>query len=422
MAIPGLRGSDDLTSPSGRTPDTWRETILRMFPYGTKQAPLAALTARMKSEATQSPIYHWWSKSTNTHRFKLDADLSGGDAAGTAQTITIDDAEGNAYGVKAGDILMVEQTSELLFVTTTPNTATGIAVLRGFENTLSTAVDHDGDGINPWVLKIGSANEEGSAAPDPIGWDPEETSNQTQIHREAFALTRTAMKTKTRTGDEVRESKADCLEAFTVGLEKAFIFGKKRTTSRNNQPLRMSDGIINMLPTERKISLAAQQGLLSLSYWETLIANIFRYGASEKIAWCGLTALLAITQMVRMNTQLNWSLGAQVKEYGMTVQRLMTPMGTLVLMMHPLFGQMTGGTNGAGNVRYSSFDNAILILDMTNLRYRYLTDSDVTYQPNMQLPGVDGMLAGYIAECGLELHHPETHTLITGVWGGTKDE
>lgn len=421
-AIPGLRSTTDLNNPTGRRPESWRTALLRLFPYGTGNAPLAALTAAMKSESTTDPKYHWFFKKTQDHRFKLAANLSGGDASGTSQTITIDTTNSNAFGVKAGDVLMVEQTGELLYVSTTPTTNNQIVVLRGYENAVSQAVTYNADGINPMVLKIGSAYEEGSAAPDPIGWDPEEANNQTQIFREAYALTGTAIATTTRTGDEVRESKEDCLEAFTVGLEKSFIFGKIRTTTRNGKPLRMTNGILNMLPAARKISLAPYNGLISLKYWESLIADMFRYGSNKKLAFCGVTAMLAITQMVRLNTQLNWSLGETKKVYGLTVMELTTPMGTLVLSIHPLFGQLTSGTNGANNVWYPGMDNAMLVLDMQYLRYRYMKGRDVTYQPNMQLPGVDGMLAGWIAECGLELHFPETHLFLTGLRGGAKDE
>lgn len=423
MAIAGLRNTDQVGNPGGlNRPGNWRNMILRLYPYGAQNAPLAALTAVMKSESTNDPVFHWFTKSTNTHRFQLAASLTGGDVSGTQQNMTIDPAQGNAFGLKAGDTLMVEQTSEILFVVQTPVVNNTVAVLRGFENAVSQAVTFNGEGINPWVLKIGSAFEEGSSAPDPIGWDPVELNNQTQIFREAFAITGSGVATATRTGDVVKENKFDCFEAFNVGLEKSFIFGKKRTTSRFGQPLRMTSGILEQLPAAQKISLAPYSGLLSLKYWESLIASIFRYGSSEKMAWCGVTALLAITQMVRLNSQLQWTLGAPSKEYGMDVQRLMTPMGTLVLKVHPLFGQMMGGTNGTNGTFYPSFDNAILIMDMANIRYRYLTGRDVQYQPNMQLPGVDGMLSGYMSECGLELHHPTTHMLITGVRGGTKDE
>lgn len=422
IAIPGLRNTTDLQNPTGRRPENWREMILRLYPYGTQQAPLAALTALMKSEATTDPIFHWFSKKTEAHRFKLAANLSGGDASGTSQSITIDTTESVAFGVKEGDVLMVEQTGELIYVASTPTVNNTIVGLRGYENAASQAVTYNGDGINPYLLKIGSAYEEGSSAPDPIGWDPTENSNYTQIFRETYALTGTAMNTKTRTGDEVKESKTDCFESFTTSMEKGFIFGRKRLTVRNGQPLRMTGGIIEQLPAARKISMSAYNGLISLKYWETLIADIFRYGSPKKLAFCGVTAILAITQMVRLNTQLQWTLGQPTKAYGMDVQELTTPMGTLVLKIHPMFGQLTGGTNGANNVWYPGFDNAMLILDMANLKYRYMAGRDVKYQPNLQLPGVDGMLAGYIGECGLEIHHPETHLFIKGLRGGAKDE
>lgn len=419
MAIAGLRPS---TSMDARREGQWRNLILRLYPYGSQNAPLAALTALMKSEATSDPKFHWFSKKSPEHRFKLGATLAAGaDTSGAIQNMTLD-AEYSAFGVKAGDILMAEHTGEVMYVNATPTVANTISVIRGFELAAGSAVPvvtYDGAGVNPFVKKIGSAFEEGSAPPDPIGWDPEEAENQCQIFREAFGLTNTAVATKTRTGDEVRESKTDCLEAFTQSMEMAFWFGKLRTTARNGQPLRMTNGIFNQLPAERKISLSTRDGLLSLKYWEGLIATIFRWGSREKVAFCGLSSILAITQMVRMNSQLNWTLGATTKEYGMDVQRLVTPVGTLVLKHHPLFSLMQGGTN-AGTF-YAGMDNGMAILDMAHLRYRYLTGRDVTYQPNMQLPGVDGLLAGYIAECGLELHHPEAHMLITGVRGGVSD-
>lgn len=425
MAIAGLRASDAMGNPGGNNrPGQWRNMLLRLYPYGKQQAPLAALTAVMSAEATNDPIYHWFRKLTPNHRFQLLQDLSGGDASGTQQNLVIDPTKGNSYGTKAGDVLMVEQTGELLFVYATPTADNIIPVQRGFENANSQAVDHDGANVNPYLMKIGSAYEEGSAAPDPIGWDPEEANNQTQIFRETFALTGTAMATATRTGDVVRENKMDAFEAFNVGLEKSFIFGKKRTTTRNGQPLRMTDGILNMLPSTRKISATTYDanGLVSLAWWETVIADMFRYGGSEKIAWCGVSAMLAVTQMVRKNSNLNWELGARTREYGMDIQRLVTPMGTMVLKIHPLFGQMVGGANPitAGGF-FPGLDNAMLVLDMANLKYRYMKGRDITYQPNIQLPGVDGMLAGYLAECGLELHHPETHLFITGLRGGKVD-
>jgi hypothetical protein len=383
MTVSGLRPS---TALDNRREGQWRNMILRLFPYGSQRAPLAALTAAMKSEATTDAKFHWFTKKSQDFRFKLAETLASGATAGATQSIDID-AGTSAFGLKAGDVLMAEHTGELLYVATTPTTATELSLIRGFELTAGAAVaavTYNGAGVNPYLRKVGSAYEEGSAAPDPIGYDPEELENQCQIFRETFGLTNTAIATKTRTGDEVRESKQDCLEAFTDSMEMAFWFGKLRTTSRNGQPLRLTDGIFNQLGVDQKISLSSREGKFSLSYWESLMGRIFRWGSQEKMAFCGSTALLAITQMVRRNSQLNWTIGAPTKEYGMDVQRLMTPLGTLVLKHHPMFSQMTSGTNGGSF--FAGMENAMAILDMGNLKYRYLTGRDVTYQPNMQLP------------------------------------
>jgi hypothetical protein len=418
MPITGLRNT---TSMAGRRENEWRNMILRLYPFGSQRAPLAALTAVMKSEVTSDPIYHWFTKRPPERRWKLFAALAAGTTAGNTQNMTVD-ATTSAFGLKAGDILMVESTSELLYVNATPTAADTVSVIRGFELTAGSAVplaDPAVAGTNPMVKKIGSAYEEGSAAPDPIGYDPVEANNQTQIFRETFGLTNTAIATTTRTGDEVRESKQDAFESFTESMEMAFWFGKKRTTTRNNQPLRLTDGLFNLMPAGNKISLSTRDGALTFQYWESLIETIFRWGSSEKVAFCGLSALLAVNQMVRRNAQVTWQLGAPTKEYGMDIQRLTTPAGVLVLKHHPLFSLMTGGTTAG--TPYVGMTNAMAILDMAGLRYRYLKGRDVKYETNIQLPGVDGLLAGYLAECGMETDWPDCNFLITGVTKGLAD-
>lgn len=418
MPITGLRNT---VSMDARRGGEWRNMMLRLYPFGSQRAPLAALTAVMKSEVTNDPIYHWFTKRPPERRWKLAAALAAGATAGATQNMTVD-ATTSAFGLKAGDILMVENTSELLYVNATPVAADTVSVIRGFELAAGAGVlvtDPATAGVNPMIKKIGSAYEEGSAAPDPVGYDPVEANNQTQIFRETFGLTNTAIATTTRTGDEVRESKQDAFESFTESMEMAFWFGKKRTTTRNNQPLRLTDGLFNLMPAGNKISLAARDGAMTLQYWESLIEQLFRWGSSEKVAFCGLTALLSINQMLRRNTVISWDLGASVKEYGMDVQRLTTPAGVLVLKHHPLFSLMTGGVTGGA--AYAGMTNAMAIVDMAGLRYRYLKGRDVKYETNIQLPGVDGLLAGYLAECGMETDWPDTNFLITGVTKGLAD-
>lgn len=424
MAIQGLRNTTSFDTPAGRRPQNYREAILMLYPNGggIEKAPLTALTAVMKSESTNDPVFHWFTKSLQDRRLKLAASLNNTDVAGAVVNVTVDGTYNGAFSVKEGDLLMVEQTNEVLYVNVTPAANTTVQVIRGFTDTVGaalTAVTYNGAGINPFLVVTGSAFEEGSAAPDPVSFDPVEVFNQTQIFRATYGLTRTASKTHTRTGNEEAELKREAMENFAVDMERGFFFGKKQTTIRNGQPLRTTNGVISFIPATNKFTPAAN-GVLRMSELETWSIDLFRFGSTEKVCFCGNTFLTAVSQMVRKSGQAQFQLDETVSEYGIGgIRRLRTPTGTLVLKPHGLFSQMTGGTN-AGTA-FTSMDNAAVVLDMRAIRYRYLTDSDVKFQDNIQLPGVDARLAGWLAECGLEVHHPYTHGMITGVKSGDHD-
>lgn len=423
MAIQGLRNTTSFDTPAGRRPQNFREAILMLYPNGggVEKAPLTALTAVMRSESTDDPVYHWFTKQLQDRRLKLAANLNNTDVAGAVVNVTVDSSYNGAFSVKEGDLVMVEQTNEIMYVNTTPAASGVVQVIRGFDLTAGaalTAVAFAGAGVNPFLVVIGSAFEEGSAAPDPVSFDPVEIFNQTQIFRGTYGITGTAAQVRTRTGAEEAELKREALENFSIDMERGFFFGKKTTTIRNGQPLRTTNGVLSFVPAERRF--AAPAGVMTFDWLEGVLLDIFRYGSSEKMVFCGSTFLTAVSQMVRKNGQGNYDLSDEIKEYGIGgIRRLRGPTGTLVLKSHPLFSQMVGGTT-AGTA-FTSLDNAAVVLDMRNLRYRFLRNRDVKFQDNLQLPGVDAKLAGWIGECGLEVHHPYTHAFISGVKSGAKD-
>lgn len=428
MAIQGLRNTTSFDAPSGRRPQNFREGILMLYPNSgdIQKAPLTALTAVMKSESTNDPVFHWFTKQLQDRRLKLAADLpavSAGAAgdAGDIVTVTIDADFANSFSVVEGTLLMVEQTNEVLYVNTTPTASGTISVIRGFTQTPGTAVagvDYDGSAINPYLVIIGTAFEEGSAAPDPTSFDPVELFNQTQIFRGTYGITGTAAATKTRTGNESGELKREGLENYSIDMERGLWFGQKTTTIRNGQPLRTTAGVLAQIPNTQKWT--PPSGAITYEWLVSKSRDLFRYGSSEKMAFIGGTALTAIAEMVRKNGDAQYSLSESVSEYGMKgIRRLHTPTGTIVLKVHPLFSQMVGGTNGGG--AFTSMDNAMVVLDMANIKYRYLEGRDVKFEKDLQLPGVDAKQDGWIGECGLELHHPYTHSIITGITSGAKD-
>jgi hypothetical protein len=95
------------------------------------------------------------------------------------------------------------------------------------------------------LLIIGNINAEGAAMPDAVAYDPLKWYNFTQIFRSPLEITRTAMQTRLRTGDQYKEAKRECLEMHGIEMEKAFLFGvPSESTGDNGKPERTTLGIV----------------------------------------------------------------------------------------------------------------------------------------------------------------------------------
>lgn len=394
MAIAGLRHTNNFVEDE--RPKNWRAGILMSMPNG--EAPLTGLTAAMKSESTDDPEYYWWEKNMQDRRLELDAALTAG-----ATTLAV---TGSAQSVKAGDLLRSEQTGEVMLVAETPTSDTGVVVVRGYAGPVVGTEILDTAGNNPMLVVIGSAYEEGSDAPDAVMFDPTKQRNYTQIFRNTLDMTRTARKTRLRTGDQVKEAKRECLEIHSVDMERAFWFGEKSEQTRNGKPVRTTGGILSWIAAanQRQVNTEYENGI-TLDAFDEYMYEIFRYGSSEKMMWLGNRALLTINQMVRKHSDYQIQTG--LKEYGINVSRLICPFGELVMKTHPLFNQMRAANGAPG------FESNAVILDMGDIVYRYLDDT--MYEKDLQGNGVDGEKSGYLSEAGIELHHSRHHYLLKGL-------
>lgn len=419
MAIQGLRDTSNFVA--NERPENWRQGLLLLYPNSAEagKAPLTALTSLMKTRSVDDPAYHWFEKSLDDRRFALHA--TSGDltapAAGTVDTITLASGE-TAKTLKAGDLLRVEHTGEILFVNADPASDTSFTVIRGFASTTPTAVDANGANVNPNLVVMGSAFEEGSLAPTGINFDPTEVYNYCQIFRSSLELTGTAIQTRLRTEDAVKEAKRECLEYIGVDMERAFFFGKRSTTTRNGKPQRTTNGLINYIPSGNTYSFASQT--VTMAQIEAQMLEAFRYGSSQKMIFAGNRAIMALGTCIRKNTSAQWQIREGVKEYGMEVMKLTSPFGELTIKSHPLFNQMASSTNGASSQYYAA-DTWMWLLDMSNIQYVYVRERDLKYMDDQEANGMDGMKAGYLAECGLEVHHASTHSLWKNMYSGAAD-
>lgn len=413
MAIQGLRDTSNFVA--NQAPENWRQGMMLLYPNSAKmaKAPLTALTTMIKQESTDDPRFHWWEKVLDDRRFEVHATtaFNGGDilasAAGDVETWLLA-AGSNAKTLVKNDQLRVEQTGEIIKIYSDPVSDTQIEVVRGACSSTPGALDPNGSAINPNLVAIGPAFEENSMPPSGVNYDPTEVYNYTQIFRRTVEISGTAEQVNLRTGDAVAEAKREALEYTGIDMERAFLFGKRSSSTQNGRPIRTTNGIINQLDSNNVYSFTS--GQVSMATLEERLFLAFKYGSTEKLALCGNRALLAINQCVRKNTSAQWQIKEGAKEYGMEVTRISCPFGTIVFKSHPLLTQTAGGTN-AGASAYYGMDSWSFILDMDDIKYRYLRNRDLDFQSNLQAPGQDGMMSGYLAECGIELHHGVNHHL-----------
>lgn len=397
MPVLGLRGSGSFTV-TGQRPENYREKVLHLFPNG--KAPLTALLSMLKAEKTDDAIFHHYEKGISGQRLRIN-NGAGYTSGNTTFTVDATDAANGITGAYAGRIgtqVLIERTGEIVNLTSDPTSDTSIVVARAFGTTAAAALlDND------WLTIIGNVNEEGGALPSAITFDPTEFNNYCQIFRSPISMTRTAMKTRLRTGDQKKEAKREALEMLSIQKERAFIFGEfKLGTGAKGQPMRATRGIVSHITVNESANVISSIGDMSEATWDSYCEQVFRYGSNEKIALCGSTALLALASMAK-NGGIQMQAVAKDDAYGMDLVKYLTPFGVLFLKSHPLFSE------------HPVHRQNILIVDPANVKERYV--DDLQFLTDRGTPGDDGKSDEFLNECGIETNHAKTHMYLKGITG-----
>lgn len=442
-----------------------RRQILHSYPNG--KSPLTGILSMLPEEETNDSLFFWYEKryvspkttlrgtnpGTTTAPSTGDAD-DGTNATTGAKAITVDfwlkvastkefkpghvirnDADGVLYWVVVGGVtrgLADETVLGHIKVRLLRATTLGvIATIFAAGTTIRIVGSAYGEGASGANVKT-----TGFRRPFPI-------QNTTQIFRDAFDFPGSVLKMGMKwdkTG-AYKEKAHDTVTDHMTSIERALLFGRRSTTTRNSLDgvqedltTRTMSGIIeylelwdagsvgltvdgatyapylfkgqNTLDTDdQKRIIANAAGTISVDKFNQWAERCGRYHTNrsdEKLVILGSGALLALTKMFRMNSCYNVQEG--VKIYGLTVTRIVTPFGSFNLITHPLFNEDTAGMT-----------YWMLFLDIWSLKYRFLTDRDTRLLKNRQNPGDDFRRDEFLTEAGLEMWTPESHMLVKNV-------
>lgn len=422
----GMRGTGDWVD--GQRPKNWRQQILYLYPNG--MAPLTAILSMMGGEKVDDPEFNWWTQEQSAVSGAvagvytigdLSVPYAGGGVAGDTVYLSITTALANRIRI-GHQILMrdasdyrVDVVGKVIGVTRGAiNSVLAIRLLEADDNSPTndlTACDN--------FKIIGNINPEGGEMPDAIALNPTKVYNLTQIWRTPLSITRTALKTRLRTGDQYQKMKAEALEMHSWEMELSVLWGiRTENIGDNNKPERTTMGVINFI---RNYAAAnCDDYTLNANYagvgWTTsgetwfkaMLERIFRYGANEKLALVGSGALLGIDALAMTGGQMNLQPGQ--KTYGMQILTWITPFGTLHMKTHPLFSHD------------ATTRNMMVILEPKELTYRYIDDTTFFDESNAKShpqgyggKRLDGLNEEYLTEAGLEFGLAQKCALLNGV-------
>lgn len=420
----GMRGTGDWVTD--QRPMNWRQNIMYLYPNGS--APLTAILSMMSSERVNDPQFHWWTLQRGSVSGAiagvftlpdLSAAYAAGGVAGDYLYLTVTDALSKQ--IRIGHQLLLRDASDYSVdvnakvTNVTTDGTTGVITVMLLEADDNSATHDLSDADN--LLVIGNINPEGGEMPDAISLNPTKHYNYTQIFRTPLSITRTARRTSLRTGDDYQKAKRECLEVHSIEMELAFLWGiMTERTGDNGKPERTTQGVINFIRANAAANCQDFTAVHAGSTWlaagelwlDTILEQIFRYGAEDKLMLCGSGALLGINRLAKNSGQIN--LQPTSKAYGMQIMQWITPFGTIYCKTHPLFSY-DATTRNMG-----------VILEPKELTYRYIDDTAFYNEAQSKSHSmgtgsrrIDGTDEEYLTEAGLEFGFPLKCGVLNGI-------
>lgn len=382
-SIAGLRGTGDWATDE--RPKNFRELILWRNANGS--APLTAFMSKMKSESVDDPEFNWWEEELSPIRVVMDS-------TGASATSTAFGLVSGGLDLVPSDVLLVEKveiaayTAELVEVSSVTSD-TAIVVKRGAAGSTAATT-----GTGTALTKIGSSFEEGSTSADSSTRNPTKKTNFAQIFKTSYQMTNTAKKTRTRTGDSLKNDKKRKMFDHSTSLEFAWMFGKAYEDTSGSEVKWYTGGLREFITSNAKIytTTPTEDAFLDDIY------PVFDYDAgsagNERIVFAGNGFLNSLNKMARNSSSTRVNFDGSIKAYGMQLQRWILPQGTLYVRTHPLL-----------NV-HAKFTNSAFIIDPSAIIYRHMEDTKM--QDNIQANDADLQKGQWYTQAGLEIRHERT--------------
>lgn len=385
--------------------------ITRLMPNGT--AMLFGLTAMLRTETASNVEHGYFAKTLVFPGFALTANI---DNSQTTFTVSTTD-----YLVQ-GQVHELFQTKENVIILQVIS-GTQVIVQRGVGSTPA-AINIASQ--NPRAYMVGNAYEEASLRPNALAINPVRITNLTQIFRNSYAISGTAAAVATIAGnsDHVAENRQDAAHFHATAIETALFFGKKSQGTRNGQPVRTMDGLVNIVGnlayyppeyTAPNVFTADPNGT-SANDLEDLLDPVFNQTtdpkiANERLLFVGGKANVVINRIAMLNGE--YKLVDGQSNFGLQFKTLTFSRGKFTIIEHPLFNTNPDWAKMAIALDISSFNVAYLAGRKTQDRMFNASGNTVAVDN-----GIDAIGGTLTTEMTALIRNPPANAVIYGLTKG----
>ena len=305
--------------------------ITRLMPNG--EAPLFGLTALLKEETAYQIEHGYFSKTMLFPQMKLSAAVAAADSVLNVLSTA---------NVIPGMIFRSDTTNENILVTSV-NSPTQVGVQRSIGTVAAAAIAST---VDLWM--VGNAYEESSLRPASLIIIPQRVTNNTQIFRNSWAVTKTAAAIPQIAGSGyVSESKQDCAALHAMAIEKALFFGQKFMGTRNGQPFHTMEGLVARVNAAASGNVTTLGATTNWTQFETALDKTLETvtdpkGGNIRTVFVGGTARRVIHNIARLNS--TYQITTAETGWGLQIDTIRTPRGTFEMIEHPLFNAYGGAS------------------------------------------------------------------------------
>ena len=368
---------------------------IRMLDPETSQFSTMLMDPRLRQDKAESFKVEWMQDVLIPRVLSL-----GASATDSATVITT--GAGEAAYAKTGDIIRIPQTGEAVRVTASDASAS-LTVVRAL-GAVAAATAASGAAAGGSLIIVGGSNQQGGALPTRLITKQTANYNYTQITRNSYGFTRTAVQSKWYSQGLLESEREKKAVEHKADRENTLFFGARSYSANTDGPRHTAGGLIEYIPAAM---VTDASGTFDKAELQDFLTEALQYGSPRKV----LFAAPIVGQVMSEFLQDNWVRARpDDRLFGAKVNAVISgAFGDEVpVIIKRQWGSYGTGTAGQyGSMAFAVDLDSVVLSDMQKS----------VLLKNRQDNDVDGIDEEYLHEGSLKVLYPEHCALLKNVTG-----